>query len=156
MNRKRWIVTSLLTLLVASAIPGEAQSGIIVADLNGKQTNLEALIGGKATMIVLWATWCGYCTQQIPNVKKAKALYEKDGLNIVAVNPGIRDSFTRFRQFVAQRKIDYPVFFDPTGKVAAHFEVTGVPMIILYDEDGNEISNSDHVEFDKIEQLLKN
>jgi len=54
-------------------------------DVDGGKTNFNAL-KGKATLIVLSASWCPACVAELPTLQKLHQEFSKDGLNILMVN----------------------------------------------------------------------
>lgn len=153
-NRSLVGLAAVAVLTIAGAVSA-FPPGLTVIDLDGQQVDLSALADGKPTLVVMWATWCPHCAAQIPNVNLAQEKYGSQGLQILAVNPGIRDSVARARRYVEVMKVDYPVYFDLTGVKTRHaFEIPGMPWMLLYDTEGNKHSEADAVQFDKIEELL--
>jgi peroxiredoxin len=144
-----------LTVIAVSFSSLAAAPTLLVQDIDGTTVDLSAMIEGKPTMVIAWATWCPHCTKQIPNIKLARERFAEKGLVVVAVNPGIRDTLDRMRRFAQVKELDYPIFFDPTQQATRNaFSIDRVPLMILYDRDGKEISRAEEVEFDKIEELM--
>lgn len=85
----------------ASGVPGEsaAASGSATAaqgkadqlgrfktvDLSGKAFDYTLFYGNKLTMVNVWATWCGYCVQEMPDLAKLSKEYSGKGLAVVGI-----------------------------------------------------------------------
>jgi peroxiredoxin len=122
--------------------PAEAGNRIEIAGptLDGREFDLQSL-RGKVVLVDFWATWCGPCVRELPNVRKAYDRYHKKGFEVVGVSlDNSRDSLA---QFVEQKEIPWPqIFFadaDLQGwnnPLARRYHVDGIPCTFLIDRDG--------------------
>ncbi len=55
-------------------------------DFDGRAIDFPAVTEGKPTVVVFWATWCGYCKAFMPYLKGIQADYAAHGVKIVAIN----------------------------------------------------------------------
>lgn len=55
-------------------------------DENRKKIGLNDIKGQKGTVIVFWASWCGPCRQEIPELKKLYQVYKSKGINMVSIS----------------------------------------------------------------------
>jgi len=55
-------------------------------DENRKKIGLNSVKGQKGTVIVFWASWCGPCRQEIPELKKLYQAYKSKGINMVSIS----------------------------------------------------------------------
>jgi thiol-disulfide isomerase/thioredoxin len=129
---------------------GEYLNKSTVTDIGKKAPEFEALtpdgkplklseILGKVTLIDFWASWCGPCRQENPNVVAAYAKYHNKGFDIISVSldrPGAdaawkaaieKDKMTWFHVSRLQH------WNDP---IAKSYNVTGIPATFLLDENG--------------------
>ena len=85
---------------------------------------------GKYVYIDVWATWCGPCRKEIPNLKKLYELYKGKGLEIVSVS--IDKNETAWKKALAEEKLSWPNGLDRAG-IADSYKVKFIPAIFLVD-----------------------
>ena len=100
-------------------------------DLNGNPIDLSQSIGTKPVLLIFWASWCPSCRAEVPKINQLAEKYRGRGMDFVAVNVGYNDSVGRAQAFVRKTKMEYPAYFDGTGKVTAQYKLIGVPTIIV-------------------------
>jgi thiol-disulfide isomerase/thioredoxin len=90
----------------------------------------------KVVLLNVWATWCGPCRYEIPELQAMHEKYSPRGLEVVGVSiddPGMESDV---RTFVQGEKMTYPVVLDPQGRIAELFETTVIPTSVLIDRSG--------------------
>ncbi|MFX1446223.1 MAG: TlpA family protein disulfide reductase [Promethearchaeota archaeon] len=105
-----------------------------------EQLNLSS-INNKYILIDFWATWCGPCIAEIPNLKKFYSLFKSEN-NIVFISV-VCDAVTKgaklnnITKFLEQHNIDYIVLYDTKEEsLAKQFNVNAYPSKFLLDKDG--------------------
>lgn len=70
-------------------------------------------LSGKVNLVALWAVWCPPCREEMPQLQSLYEEYADRGLSVVsiAVHPPLSTERRPVRQFVAQTKLRFPVFF---------------------------------------------
>ena len=74
-------------------------------DMNGANVNL-ADYKGKVILLNFWATWCGPCQAEIPELVKTYAEYKDQGVVVLGVS--IDDAPEMLRDYGAQKNMNYP------------------------------------------------
>jgi thiol-disulfide isomerase/thioredoxin len=73
---------------------------------------------GKPVVLNFWASWCGPCAKEAPQIQAVAQAY-KDRVQVLGVN--IQDKITNAKTFERDLGITYPSFYDPAVKLAASF-----------------------------------
>lgn len=147
-------LAALILLSIPSALQARPEPSISVVDLKGSTFQISDLMKGKPTLLVFWATWCRPCRAEIPRITEAYSRFSDDGLVVLAVDPGIRDSLVAVRSYVEHFKLAYPVYFDSEQTSRDAYQLIGTPTVILFDGQGNEVQRGDTVDLKKIEELM--
>lgn len=104
--------------------------------LDGKSISLSGK-SDKVRLVNIWATWCGPCRHEIPDLIKLQSEHGKDGLEIVGVSIDDQGMGDEVRKFVKEQKINYPIALDPDGRIADLLSTSAIPTSALVDRDGN-------------------
>lgn len=101
--------------------------------LDGTDFRLESM-RGSVVLINVWATWCGPCRFEIPELE---ALQKRSGSGLkvvgISVDEGGEESV---KQFVAAQKMTYTIALDPDGRIANLLQTTVLPTSVLIDRTG--------------------
>lgn len=110
---------------------------MIVYDAASNAKKLSSFTG-KPAVVNLWATWCGYCVQEMPHFN---ALYEEYGDRVhflmVDLTDGKNETKARAQSFVAAKGFTFPVYYDLSGEAAKAYGSQGIPVTLLIRADGS-------------------
>lgn len=100
---------------------------------------------GKVTLIDFWASWCGPCLRQVPDLLDAYNMYHEKGFEIFGVS--VDSKGDRWKASIEKYQMPWPNVSDLKGwgsVPAANYNVTFVPFNVLIDGGGNIIAKNLH------------
>ena len=90
---------------------------------------------GRAVILNFWASWCGPCRAEMPDMEAVLHRFEDEGLAILGVNNG--ESLRTPTRFLADLDIEFSAFaFDPGQDVVGLYAIRGMPTSYFIDADG--------------------
>ena len=101
-------------------------------DLNGKTRTLRGLTG-KVVLVNFWSPGCEGCEAEMPALRAIYRRFAEQGLMILAISTNTE---TNIRAFLAKHPLPFPVLPDSDGKVSDLFQVSGIPVTLMFDRSG--------------------
>jgi thiol-disulfide isomerase/thioredoxin len=105
--------------------------------ISGREMSIEEL-RGKVVLINFWATWCGPCVGEVPELKKIYEKYHDRGVENIGIS--LDDDPAKLLEFCREKEMTWPQHCEP-GKgwdtaIARKWGVNGIPRLIVLDKQG--------------------
>jgi len=121
-------------------------------DVEGKPFNLAAY-KGKVVLVDFWATWCGPCVAELPNVMQAYEKHHANGFEIIGIS--LDSDQAKLDKFTKEKKLPWQQYFDGQGwnnKLSTKYGVNSIPATYLLDGEGKIIAKN--LRGDDLEQAV--
>lgn len=130
----------LLTLGLRTAGDPGPQAGHPAPDFtltlfDGKQLSLRQDLAGKVVVVNFWASWCGPCRDEAPQLQQTWQNYQDKGVVFVGIN--YVDTEPEARAYMQEYGNTYPNGPDLGSKISHQYRVQGVPETFVIDKRGN-------------------
>ena len=140
------IVAGVLVLFPASdsdvvpaetAQAAEAAPDFTVYDIDGNACKLSDF-QGKPVILNFWASWCGPCKSEMPDLEDAYQEYG-DQIHFLTVNltDGSTETVETASAYISQQGYTFPVYYDTGMDAASVYGINAIPMTYFLDAEGN-------------------
>jgi len=146
-DTKRWLQQQPVTpemkqrQMEAQKIQAALAVGVKFPDFNEKDTAGKPLsianYNGKVVLIDFWATWCGPCRAELPNVIATYKKYHNQGFEIIGIS--LDQDQAKLTGFTKSMNMTWPQYFDGQGwgnKLAVKYGMESIPATYLLDGNG--------------------
>lgn len=124
--------------------PGKTAPDFTEFKTDRKKTMSLSDLRGQIVLIDFWASWCGPCRRENPNVVQTYEKYKKDGFTILSVS--LDTDVEKWKNAIEQDHLSWPNHVSDLGgwnsKVAKLYQVSSVPFTVLLDREGHVIKTN--------------
>ena len=121
------------------------------------RTLAAADLKGKVVLVNFWATWCGYCRQELPDLADFYRLYRDRGFEIVALS--IEQDVDKVAAYARARQIPFPVGLRTPAWEVPFGRARVTPTAVIIDRSGRVrdvmVGVKDRVDLDKVLKLIE-
>lgn len=125
------------------SLPGVGdEMNIKFTDLTGTEIDLSKM-HDKVILVDFWATWCGPCVAEMPNVTAAYEAYHAKGFEVVGIS--LDDDKAAVEAFTKENKMPWPQYFDGKGwenEISQRFGITSIPATFLVGKGGKIVASN--------------
>ena len=138
------LLASLLTLM--PALPASAASYTTIA---GDTSEFNSEQPQQNTVLIFWASWCGYCMQEIPHLKELSNEFSELRWLGINVNKEPADGL----EIEQKRELPWVSLADPDLQIADQFSVRGTTGLLIINQSGDVVFRGRRAD-DKFRQAL--
>lgn len=141
-NEPQMTLAKRLFAAIEKRHPGKQYSDLVMPDMTGKTVKLSDYVGkGKYVLIDFWASWCGPCRQEMPNVVEAYNKYKGKNFEIVGIS--FDENKASWTAAVKSLGMTWPQMSDLKGwhsVGASTYGINSIPANVLVDPKGKIIA----------------
>ena len=126
------VLATLTTLFFSVQVKAEAKQ--LASEIVNPLASEAKLKNGELLYVDFWASWCVPCRKSFPWMNELVSKYRDKGLKVIAVNLDAEKSLAN--EFLKKYPANFPVIYDPNGKLATAFDVQGMPSSFIIDSNG--------------------
>ncbi len=105
-------------------------------DWEGNERKLSEFVG-KPVILNFWASWCGPCKSEMPDLEAAFEKYGED-IHFIMLNvTGGRETVESAKAFIEEAGYSFPVYFDSNGEASYRYGASSIPMTFFIDANGD-------------------
>jgi peroxiredoxin len=134
----RLTLASLLAFVASAAIPAIAPSTAAPDFTLRTMTGPNLRLGeqrGRVVMVNFWATWCGPCREEMPQLNRLYERYKAAGFVLLGVN--VDDDSKKAADVAAKLGVTFPVLLDSDKVVSKLYDLNTMPSTVIIDRSGN-------------------
>lgn len=140
---RRFIIMLIVLLYCGAATarvsPGDTPPDALGSTFGGNPVSL-ATLHGKVVVISFWATWCGYCMQELPVLANLQRVAAERNLPLQVVSVNYReshDTFLRTARLLRKRLPSLMLSWDRDGHIGKPYGASGgIPVMVMLHRDG--------------------
>ena len=118
---------------IPAIAPAAAAPDFTLRTMSGPNMRL-AEQRGRVVMVNFWATWCGPCRQEMPQLDRLYQKYKASGFVLLGVN--VDDDTRKAADVAGKLGVSFPVLLDTDKAVSKLYDLSTMPSTVLIDRDG--------------------
>lgn len=123
------------TDLVVGNQEGNLAPNFELEAFDGKKYKLEDF-KGKPLVIKFFASWCGPCVHEIPELVEVDKEFDDDKLQIIAINVSFNDDVKKAKELIDKNEAKFPVLMDKVSDISIEYGVRSLPTNFFIDKNG--------------------
>lgn len=127
------IILTLFSQPLPNNLVGKKAVEFTLPDVSGGEVALQSF-RGKVVLLNFWATWCGPCREELPELGRVQEKFRKRGFAVVAVT--VDNELENVRSFLKKYDLKLQALWDRRKKVAEAYGVEKMPSSYLIDRNG--------------------
>lgn len=144
----------LLAFLIFNLTKSQLAPDVTFTTIQGKEISMASL-KGKVVLVNFWATDCGVCVEEMPDLINTYNAYKAKGFEVIAIAMPY-DPPAQVLNYATQKALPFPVMHDGFGKMIMRFGgVPATPTTYIFDKEGKHLQyTTGRLDFAKLNQLL--
>lgn len=127
------LLLALAATLASAAVPDSPAPDFTLRSLGGPNLRLQEQ-RGRVVMVNFWATWCGPCREEMPQLDRLYQRYHKAGFVLLGVN--VDDDSRNAATVATKLGVSFPLLLDTDKTVSKLYDLKSMPSTVLIDRDG--------------------
>ena len=120
---------------------------------DGSVKKLSDYVGkGKYILADFWASWCGPCRREIPNIKAAYAKYHGENFDVLSI--AVWDKPEDTARALAEEKLPWPQIVNAQRIPTDIYGIQGIPHLILFGPDGTILQRGESLRGDNMDPAI--
>jgi peroxiredoxin len=142
-TRRQWLLLPGVAMAAAAGLPLAATAAAPAAGQPAPDFALRGLDGqnlrlreqrGHVVLLNFWASWCGPCREEMPQLSRLHDKYRAAGLQLLGVN--VDDDASNAASVATKLAVKFPVLLDTDKQVSKLYDISAMPSTVLIDRDG--------------------
>ena len=117
---------------------GDCLPDVTYVDTDGKKWTPDQL-AGKVVLVNFWATWCGPCQKEIPDLSAVYAKYQKKGVVFLGILTNDQASNSDLMNFRSDHEMTYPIVRVSSDILVAFDYPQALPTTFVFNRRGKKV-----------------
>ncbi|MEM9463398.1 MAG: redoxin family protein [Myxococcota bacterium] len=117
------------------SVAAEPAQNFALEDLKGKTVKLEDY-RGKVVLVTFWATWCGPCKKEMPELEKFQQANRDKGVEVLAINIDNFNSRSKIKPFIDKNNLNNIKVLLEEPEQLTQYDYRGIPALYVIDREG--------------------